>query len=243
MLPLNPLLQLTPLRTQRGVARLAEIIWHDPRALRVEATATRPDHLPLAAAKKLPRRAVRDGTACGRLYDQRWCRVALPAGGPRWLHWDEQGEATLFIDGVPFFGFDVAHRHCELPAGTREVWVESLCVQAAIWHPDAKGLNPDGNLFRGARLLSRLHKLQQTNKTMGDVRGLGAMIACEFVNPVTGAPDADLTKQIQQAALKKGLLLLTCGVHGNVLRFLFPLTIEDSVFDEALAILDDVIGA
>jgi len=95
----------------------------------------------------------------------------------------------------------------------------------------------------GARLLSRLHKLQQTNKTMGDVRGLGAMIACEFVNPVTGAPDADLTKQIQQAALKKGLLLLTCGIYGNVLRFLFPLTIEDSVFDEALAILDDVIGA
>jgi 4-aminobutyrate aminotransferase len=82
-----------------------------------------------------------------------------------------------------------------------------------------------------------------TYKTMGDVRGLGAMIACEFVNPATGAPDADLTKQIQQAALKKGLLLLTCGVYGNVLRFLFPLTIEDSVFDEALAILDDVIGA
>lgn len=95
----------------------------------------------------------------------------------------------------------------------------------------------------GARLLSRLQRLQQTNKTMGDVRGLGAMIACEFVNPATGAPDADLTKQVQQAALKKGLLLLTCGVYGNVLRFLFPLTIEDSVFDEALAILDDVIGA
>ena len=95
----------------------------------------------------------------------------------------------------------------------------------------------------GARLLSRLQKLQQTNKTMGDVRGLGAMIACEFVNPATGAPDPDLTKQIQQAALNKGLLLLTCGVYGNVLRFLFPLTIEDTVFDEALAILDDVIGA
>lgn len=95
----------------------------------------------------------------------------------------------------------------------------------------------------GARLLSRLQNLQQTNKTMGDVRGLGAMIACEFVNPTTGAPDPDRTKQIQQAALKKGLLLLTCGVYGNVLRFLFPLTIEDAVFDEALAILDDVIGA
>jgi 4-aminobutyrate aminotransferase len=95
----------------------------------------------------------------------------------------------------------------------------------------------------GVRLLSRLQKLQLTNKTMGDVRGLGAMIACEFVDAQTGAPDADRTKQIQQAALKRGLLLLTCGVYGNVLRFLFPLTIEDAVFEEALVILDDVIGA
>ena len=95
----------------------------------------------------------------------------------------------------------------------------------------------------GVRLLSRLQKLQLTNKTMGDVRGLGAMIACEFVDAQTVAPDADRTKQIQQAALKRGLLLLTCGVYGNVLRFLFPLTIEDAVFEEALVILDDVIGA
>ena len=95
----------------------------------------------------------------------------------------------------------------------------------------------------GAQLLSRLQKLQLTNKTMGDVRGLGAMIACEFVDAQSGAPDADRTKQIQQAALKRGLLLLTCGVYGNVLRFLFPLTVEDTVFEEALAILDDVIGA
>jgi 4-aminobutyrate aminotransferase len=95
----------------------------------------------------------------------------------------------------------------------------------------------------GARLLSRLQKLQLSNKTMGDVRGLGAMIACEFVDAQSGAPDADRTKHIQQAALKRGLLLLTCGVYGNVLRFLFPLTIEDAVFEEALVILDDVIGA
>jgi 4-aminobutyrate aminotransferase len=94
----------------------------------------------------------------------------------------------------------------------------------------------------GARLMERLNKLQLANKTIADVRGLGAMIACEFVNPQTGAPDAQQTKLVQQAALKKGLLLLTCGVYGNVLRFLFPLTIEDAVFNEALVILDDVIG-
>ncbi len=75
-------------------------------------------------------------------------------------------------------------------------------------------------------------------KRMGDVRGLGAMVACDFIDAATGAPDADTTKKVQAAALKRGLLLLTCGVYGNVIRFLFPLTIEDSVFAEALSVLD-----
>jgi len=74
-------------------------------------------------------------------------------------------------------------------------------------------------------------------KRMGDVRGLGAMVACEFVD-AQGAPDADTTKRVQMAALKRGLLLLTCGVYGNVIRFLFPLTIEDAVFAEGLAAFD-----
>jgi 4-aminobutyrate aminotransferase-like enzyme len=51
-----------------------------------------------------------------------------------------------------------------------------------------------------------------------------------------------LAKKVQQAALQQGLILLTCGVYGNVLRFLFPLTIEDSVFNEALGILDQVLA-
>lgn len=75
-------------------------------------------------------------------------------------------------------------------------------------------------------------------KRMGDVRGLGAMVACEFIDAATGAPDADTTRRVQMAALKRGLLLLTCGVYGNVIRFLFPLTIEDSVFAEGLAAFD-----
>ncbi|MBJ7420897.1 MAG: aminotransferase class III-fold pyridoxal phosphate-dependent enzyme [Rhodoferax sp.] len=89
----------------------------------------------------------------------------------------------------------------------------------------------------GDRLVAHLHTAKAANACIGDVRALGAMVACDFVNPQTGAPDADKAKQVQQAALKKGLLLLTCGVNGNVLRFLFPLTIEDAVFDEGLDIL------
>ena len=95
----------------------------------------------------------------------------------------------------------------------------------------------------GSRLVVHLKNAQLTNTAISDVRGLGAMIACEFVHPSSGGPDADRAKKVQQEALKKGLLLLTCGVHGNVLRFLFPLTIEDAVFDEALLILHDVLCA
>ncbi|MDO9250306.1 MAG: 4-aminobutyrate--2-oxoglutarate transaminase [Hydrogenophaga sp.] len=90
----------------------------------------------------------------------------------------------------------------------------------------------------GDRLLAHLHGAKAKYPRIGDVRGLGAMVACEFIDPATGAPDADTTKQVQAAALKRGLLLLTCGVYGNVIRYLFPLTIEDSVFAEALGVLD-----
>jgi len=93
----------------------------------------------------------------------------------------------------------------------------------------------------GDRLKVRLTLAKAKNPLIGDVRGLGAMVACDFVT-ASGAPDAELAKKVQQAALKKGLLLLTCGVYGNVIRFLFPLTVEDSVFAEAMAILDDILA-
>ena len=63
------------------------------------------------------------------------------------------------------------------------------------------------------------------------------MTAVEFAK-ADGTPDADYTRQVQKRAQDAGLLLLTCGVYGNVIRFLFPLTIEDSIFAEALGVLD-----
>lgn len=67
------------------------------------------------------------------------------------------------------------------------------------------------------------------------------MIAAEFFDPITNQPSADIAKRVQQAALEQGLILLTCGIYANVIRFLYPLTTEDSVFDEALAIIDDAL--
>ncbi|MBL0943796.1 MAG: 4-aminobutyrate--2-oxoglutarate transaminase [Hydrogenophaga sp.] len=90
----------------------------------------------------------------------------------------------------------------------------------------------------GDKLLAHLIAQRAVHPRIGDIRGLGAMVANEFVDPKTGAPDADTAKRVQMAALQRGLLLLTCGVHGNVIRYLFPLTVEDAVFDEGLAILD-----
>lgn len=90
----------------------------------------------------------------------------------------------------------------------------------------------------GAKLTARLKAAQSKIPSIKDVRGLGSMIAAEFFDPATNQPSMDAVKRVQQAALAEGLILLTCGVHGNAIRFLYPLTIQDDVFDEALDIID-----
>lgn len=88
----------------------------------------------------------------------------------------------------------------------------------------------------GEKLTSRLESLRGAVPQIADVRGLGAMVAVEFMQE--GKPDADFTKRVQAKALEGGLVLLTCGTYGNVIRFLMPLTIEDSVLEEGLTILE-----
>jgi 4-aminobutyrate aminotransferase-like enzyme len=100
---------------------------------------------------------------------------------------------------------------------------------------EEEGLN-ERAMRLGQALTARLEGLRERVAAISDVRGLGAMVAVEFAKP-DGTPDPDFTKRVQQRAQELGLLLLTCGVHANVVRFLFPLTIEDAVFDEGLAML------
>jgi 4-aminobutyrate aminotransferase len=92
----------------------------------------------------------------------------------------------------------------------------------------------------GGKLKGHLNTLRARVPRISDVRGLGAMVAVEFAK-ADGTPDAEFTKLVVQRAQAAGLLLLTCGVYGNVLRFLFPLTIQDAVFDEGMAILAKVL--
>ena len=99
---------------------------------------------------------------------------------------------------------------------------------------------------RGAKLGDQLKALLEGLKPqvpqIADVRGLGAMVAVEF-NDARGNPDADFTKRVQAEALKRQVILLTCGVNANVVRFLFPLTTPQPVFDEALGLLRESILA
>jgi 4-aminobutyrate aminotransferase len=90
----------------------------------------------------------------------------------------------------------------------------------------------------GSRLKQRLNEIRSRVPEMVDVRGPGFMIAAEFNTADGKAPNPDFTNGIRAEALKRGLVLLTCGVYGNVIRFLAPLTIPDEVFAEALDILE-----
>jgi 4-aminobutyrate aminotransferase/(S)-3-amino-2-methylpropionate transaminase len=92
----------------------------------------------------------------------------------------------------------------------------------------------------GERMVTRLKAMQARLPCIGDVRGLGAMVAIELVkNRDANAPDAELTKALTQAAGRKGLVLLSCGVRANVIRFLAPLTIPEALLDEGLQIVED----
>lgn len=93
----------------------------------------------------------------------------------------------------------------------------------------------------GQKLKDHLNEMRAAVPQIADVRGPGAMVAVEFMKPGTRDADVDFTKQVQARALEQGLLLLTCGVYNNVIRFLFPLTITDAVMDEALAILSSAL--
>ena len=95
----------------------------------------------------------------------------------------------------------------------------------------------------GATMIERLTAIQARDNRLGDIRGRGAMIAVELVHPDSAEPNPELTQRITAYAHAHGLIVLTCGTYGNVLRFLPPLSISDELLDEGLGILDDAFGA
>jgi 4-aminobutyrate aminotransferase/(S)-3-amino-2-methylpropionate transaminase len=94
----------------------------------------------------------------------------------------------------------------------------------------------------GEVMTPRLLALQVSHPVIGDVRGRGAMVAVELVDRA-GAPDATRTTALAAACHAEGLLVLTAGSYGNVLRFLPPLVISDELLDDGLAVLEKVLAA
>ncbi|TGN05886.1 4-aminobutyrate--2-oxoglutarate transaminase [Leptospira bandrabouensis] len=90
----------------------------------------------------------------------------------------------------------------------------------------------------GKLLVSELNEIKKTYPHIGEIRGLGAMVAFELVeNGDANKPSADLAKKLTAKALEHGLVLLSCGVYGNVIRILVPITAEESVVKEGLSII------
>ncbi|MGH3633149.1 MAG: 4-aminobutyrate--2-oxoglutarate transaminase [Mycobacterium sp.] len=107
-------------------------------------------------------------------------------------------------------------------------------------------IEKDG-LVERARQIERLMKdrllaLQRDDDRVGDVRGRGAMIAVELVKPGSAEPDADLTEALATAARTAGVIVLTCGTFGNVLRFLPPLSISDELLTEGVDVLAELLA-
>ncbi|RWK42796.1 4-aminobutyrate--2-oxoglutarate transaminase [Mesorhizobium sp.] len=93
----------------------------------------------------------------------------------------------------------------------------------------------------GNRLKQRLQSIRDDTPEIVDIRGPGFMNAVEFNDVKKGLPSAEIANAVRLKALDKGLILLTCGVYGNVIRFLAPITIQDGVMNEALDILESSI--
>jgi 4-aminobutyrate aminotransferase / (S)-3-amino-2-methylpropionate transaminase / 5-aminovalerate transaminase len=119
-----------------------------------------------------------------------------------------------------------------------------LACAAALASLDT--IEADGLIERARQIerlmKDRLHALQAADDRIGDVRGRGAMIAVEFVKPDSAEPDAKLTNALAAAAHAVGVIVLTAGTFGNVVRFLPPLTISDELLNEGLDVLTGLLA-
>jgi len=95
---------------------------------------------------------------------------------------------------------------------------------------------------RGEQLMTMLKNLQATYPVMGDVRGLGLMIAVEFTD-TNGKPDGETCGKVLQECLKRNMLLLSCGTYKNVMRWIPPLIVTESQINDAISIFDEALHA
>lgn len=120
--------------------------------------------------------------------------------------------------------------------------VSSAAVVAVFSEVAKRGLLAEAKRVEET-LKPALLGLQKKHSVIGDVRGIGAMLAIEFVDQKTGKPAPDVAKAVQSHALNSGVLILTAGTFGNVLRFLPPVVITDEQLLEAVAVMDEALAS
>ena len=161
MLPRTFLTQLIPARVAEAMRRAQARIWRLlPGDIRVEQTA---GSLAFRTVKEVDATTFKPVPSTpfhwGPKYAQSWFRLTLPenpGGETRYLRWGDQAEATAYLDGVPYSGLDIAHQQIPLPAGTREVWIESVCIRSGIWLAgEAARLEEEGSLYMPPAFVTR----------------------------------------------------------------------------------------
>lgn len=143
-------------RVNGALARVKDSIWEKIGEVGCAFGGAGPRACGFAEAQAGTFRAVQLPFAWGRVFDEGWFELEVaewPSDG--WLSWRDDGEGTLYVDGVPYYGFDVAHRHCKLPARPARLHMQSLCLQSAIWHPEASGLGAEGSRLTEAAIYRR----------------------------------------------------------------------------------------
>lgn len=154
MLPKTPLLQVVPSRVNRALLRIEPEIWRKVQTLEVYWTQCRERHVPFEEAVKSKQKKITSPFDWGKLFDQSWFRIVLPKTDTSkyYLGWKDQGESTAYIDGVPFYGFDVAHHYCRLPSKVTEIWMEVMCCETGMWPMRGKAMSERGCHFKEAAL-------------------------------------------------------------------------------------------
>lgn len=160
MLPKNPLQQLIPQRLTELRMRLYNAIWHRvEHAAAVSMTQPRQDFLNYEEARREPLQPVTNFPhVWGPKWAQAWFRLEIPRAAMKeglYLLWDDEGEATLYADGLPWYGFDSGHHRAPLPPKARELWIEGTCSRTGVWVGDGKYLSEEGSVLRGVSFWKR----------------------------------------------------------------------------------------
>ena len=100
----------------------------------------------------------------------------------------------------------------------------------------------DNAAERGAQLMDSLSEIQHRFPALGDVRGLGLMVGCEFSDPQSRRPLADVVSGVIAACMERQLILMNCGTYGNVVRWMPPLVVSEAQIQEALHIFEEALG-